>query len=635
MSQNQIVMTARHETALRYCAAGIPIFPCRVNAKEPAFTGSFYNASCDPAQIDKWWALVDWNIGLEPERAGWCVVDIDNMENWDAIAEEKPETYTVATPSGGRHLYFRGSLGGSVGKIAPGVDTRGRRSYVLVAPSTVNSVGYLVVNETEPAPLPQWLVTRLGTRPTPASAAPDIELDTPEQVATARAYLDQVYTRKGSWGQDDDPDTYAIATMVKDAGLSQDTATEMMMEPLAEDERDWLTKTVANAYLYGENEPGCGLPGSPERKYGDPSQYHILEPEPAKPLPAFRPWPSIKDAYFASPLWVWQDRLLAIEPNLYTGDSGVGKTTLAENLAVAVACGIPLLGQDTRRQPVALLVAEDHYGPVRDNLAAIACALGVAGHEGLDQIHTLSVKSDRVFGGHLLARISDDGKIEETEFFRHLMYTQPLRNSLWVIDPLKEFVAFNHLSDHACRALATGFLGPLCQAMQMTALINDHPSKASMASGDHYAGSVQLKAAFSLMATVIGGAWSGTVNKQRKISFMVTKGRYAAEDKVDFYRTSTSPAFTCGGLPGQSPADNAKRVYWHIVDRLENGERTGKTNGHDHGPGNVAHDLGMDQGDVVNAMSYCRREGWLVYESGKDPGWNHGHNRQIREAEVY
>jgi len=113
-----------------------------------------------------------------------------------------------------------------------------------------------------------------------AKAPANVELDLPENVASARAYLAKAYANEGPWGRDDPPDTYPLAAALKDAGLSQDTAVELMMEPIAEDEREWLTQTVSNAYHYGRNEPGCGLPGSGARafgnlarKYGDPNQY--------------------------------------------------------------------------------------------------------------------------------------------------------------------------------------------------------------------------------------------------------------------------------------------------------------------------------------------------------------------------
>ncbi|MHA7126318.1 bifunctional DNA primase/polymerase [Janibacter indicus] len=73
------------------------------------------------------------------------VVDIDGPPgeaSWAQLVEQHgalPETYTVATPSAGRHLYFVAPagtrIGNSAGAIAPKVDVRGHGGQV-VAPGT-------------------------------------------------------------------------------------------------------------------------------------------------------------------------------------------------------------------------------------------------------------------------------------------------------------------------------------------------------------------------------------------------------------------------------------------------------------------------------------------------------------------
>ena len=142
-------MTPRHEMALAYARLGIPIFPCVVNGKPPATKNGFKDATIDEDIINRWWAAADYNLALEPEKAGWCVVDIDPRhrgdESWERVTTELHDmvtTRTVITPSGGRHLYFHGSLPSTVGKLGPGLDTRGRGGYVLVPPSVIDGREY-------------------------------------------------------------------------------------------------------------------------------------------------------------------------------------------------------------------------------------------------------------------------------------------------------------------------------------------------------------------------------------------------------------------------------------------------------------------------------------------------------------
>ena len=140
----------RYLAAVTYAQAGIPVFPCLVGGKKPATKHGFRDRSLDRATIDAWWLTADYNIGIVPEDAGWCVIDIDvknaGFENWNREWRWKVTDpfQTIVTPSWGLHLYYYGSLPPSAGKLGPGIDTRGRDSYVLVPPSIINGVEYWV-----------------------------------------------------------------------------------------------------------------------------------------------------------------------------------------------------------------------------------------------------------------------------------------------------------------------------------------------------------------------------------------------------------------------------------------------------------------------------------------------------------
>lgn len=144
-------MTPRHEAALAYVGKGIPVFPIAPGLKRPpAVAHSFYDASADPRQINEWWVQADYNIGACPEHFGHLVVDLDGPEGlatWQQfeVLFAAPPTLMVRTPSGGIHLYFRGSAPPSARRLGPGLDIRGRTSYVLLPPSIVNGVEYAVI----------------------------------------------------------------------------------------------------------------------------------------------------------------------------------------------------------------------------------------------------------------------------------------------------------------------------------------------------------------------------------------------------------------------------------------------------------------------------------------------------------
>jgi hypothetical protein len=143
-------LTPRHETALAYAELGIAIFPVAVNGKRPLpGSCSFLDATTSADLINRWWLQADYNLAVEPERMGCFVVDIDPRhggdETWERLISEyhdRTTTRTVITPSGGRHLWFYGSASPSAGKLGPGLDIRGKASYVLVPPSIIDGVCY-------------------------------------------------------------------------------------------------------------------------------------------------------------------------------------------------------------------------------------------------------------------------------------------------------------------------------------------------------------------------------------------------------------------------------------------------------------------------------------------------------------
>lgn len=79
-------------------------------------------------------------------------------------------TFTVATPSGGRHLYFRQPDGAghrnTQGALGPRIDTRGHGGYVLAAGSRgPDTSHYRILRDGPVAPLPAWLHHALAIAP--------------------------------------------------------------------------------------------------------------------------------------------------------------------------------------------------------------------------------------------------------------------------------------------------------------------------------------------------------------------------------------------------------------------------------------------------------------------------------------
>src|SRR5262245_18666016 len=115
--------------------AGFRLFPCVANAKRPLTTNGLLDATRDTDQLERWaqqWSGCNWAI----EKTGLLVVDVDKLDKdtepkdnpW--LTDDRARDLAIApmsvTPSGGRHYWFKQSLGlrNTASKIAPGVDTR-------------------------------------------------------------------------------------------------------------------------------------------------------------------------------------------------------------------------------------------------------------------------------------------------------------------------------------------------------------------------------------------------------------------------------------------------------------------------------------------------------------------------------
>lgn len=131
-----------HEWAVIYASEGYRVFPC--GGKIPLTPNGCKDATTDINQIDEWWTKHPLaNIGIATGN-GLAVLDVDygKVSEEDFFRYKELITWTVATPNGGYHKYFRGNIRNSVSKIAPGVDTRGEGGYVIAPPSSLEGVGH-------------------------------------------------------------------------------------------------------------------------------------------------------------------------------------------------------------------------------------------------------------------------------------------------------------------------------------------------------------------------------------------------------------------------------------------------------------------------------------------------------------
>jgi putative DNA primase/helicase len=116
---------------------------CSKQGKHPATRHGFKDATRDPKEIADCFKNTPFNVAIATgKESGLFVLDVDKKSGGYESLEKLgplPETLTVNTGGGGKHLYYKYppgiTIGISAGELAAGLDTRGEGGYVIAPPS--------------------------------------------------------------------------------------------------------------------------------------------------------------------------------------------------------------------------------------------------------------------------------------------------------------------------------------------------------------------------------------------------------------------------------------------------------------------------------------------------------------------
>ena len=229
---------------------GWHVFPCEGKAPRPGWRWAEWH-TVDPERAQDWLSgTTSYGIACGPSRL--VVIDLDTHgtlpEDWqlpgirdgrdvlvtlcETAGEPWPSTYSVATPSGGWHLYFAADparkIGNSAGQLGPMVDVRGDGGYVVGAGSVTGDGAYECFDQSPPVPLPGWLAAACEPpsrqhAPAPPAAVPR---DTEWYIAAAlEAELRAVATAwEGSRNHQLNKSAWAVARLVAAGQLDSDAA---------------------------------------------------------------------------------------------------------------------------------------------------------------------------------------------------------------------------------------------------------------------------------------------------------------------------------------------------------------------------------------------------------------------------
>ncbi|HEU5354042.1 MAG TPA: bifunctional DNA primase/polymerase [Actinocrinis sp.] len=185
--------------AIALAERGFAVFPLRPGSKVPAVREDWEGlAVADPRRLRELGWPQHANFGIACGPSGLFVLDLDvqkqppqpsgsgtsgsgvpsasdreprsGAQALRALADGRPipRTFTVTTPSGGIHLYFRAPKGlplrNTVARLGPLIDTRAAGGYVVAPGSTIGRGRYEIVDDVPIAPVPRWIVRELVAR---------------------------------------------------------------------------------------------------------------------------------------------------------------------------------------------------------------------------------------------------------------------------------------------------------------------------------------------------------------------------------------------------------------------------------------------------------------------------------------
>jgi hypothetical protein len=360
--QAPIPKSELHKAALAYADKQWPVFPCVHGTKKPATAHGFYDATTDVDQINKWWTEnPEYNVAFCPDDAGLAIIDFDPGSERSA---DYPETYTVATPRGGFHLYYVGCLPPTTSKLGPHIDTRGVGSYALLAPSVVDGQEYKVIDDRPAVALPTQIEQRLAITADKITTPGTTQLDLPGNVATGRQRLQDLVQqeRVAISGRGGNNLTYKVAAELHNLGISPEKSLELLeaeynlfcSPPWSREE---LQTIIANSWKYAQNAPGAHANDAPANTFKDAKlpqgEDTLLEDKAnAERLERLKQragkFPIVYPDQFKDrprPRWLVRHLLQSNALQIIFGQSETFKTPLALEMCHAIVTGIPAFGR--------------------------------------------------------------------------------------------------------------------------------------------------------------------------------------------------------------------------------------------------------------------------------------------------
>lgn len=545
---------APSDWALMYRACGLQVVPSHLpaehqNWKRPALADwKTLQAELAPqATFERWYGdrgehVRRPNMGLLTGHASQntFVIDLDEYKTPDALNwwrgvlavhnnGSEPETWQQVTGGGGRQMFFRAPAAwrAPTNKTPIGVDVRGQGGFAVLPPSMhVSGTAYTwkvgcAPWECEIADAPEWLLqevselverfggdTERGSAPLPGerTASPAADLDAfgarvdgrdhymrdliwaavinwhrecpiPPTEAESQARMREVYALYERKVKSRLPGDAPVSALLEREGRGPSLFAEKWRRAMSK----WNSEIAEAASLPLEN-----------------NEWKAAQtPEPAQPEPSSDPLD--QDPIFAGDLngepklreWIVPDWIPKGVVSSLSGDGGMGKTLLAQQLLYAAGVGGEWLGISVPATRGLGVFCEDDEDELHRRHNAIKADLGHA----IGNPFTDTWIWPRVGFDNLLVTFDRENKPTISSFFASVMrHVLEKKTGLLILDTIADLFGGNEI----IRAQVNYFIKATCGAfikkakdagITLTVILLSHPSQAGRNSGTGESGS--------------------------------------------------------------------------------------------------------------------------------------------------
>lgn len=354
-------MPTNLEVALTYASWGWKVIPVVPNGKIPATAHGVKDATDDPAKITDWWTRnPNMNIGVAAgETSGIIVYDIDprnggdnSWEIWLNNNGKVPDGVMALTAGGGQHYIAEYEQGVRSCKLKQGIDLLSDGRYFVAYPSTIEGRSY------------QWEASS-----DPFEGVKPFKIPTKWKEAMVDQRLEKPTSITGGLIQGDrNNGLTSLAGAMRNLGMQENEILQAItavndtrcVPPLPDSEVRQIVKSVSR-YV-----PDLDLAG--DVALGSEAANALLAAETADTDYYF----TRATSFLSQPApmeWVIKGWIPKQSISMIYGESGVGKSFIALDMACSIASGKPWQNVKTSQGTVVYMAGEGNYG-IRQRIAS-------------------------------------------------------------------------------------------------------------------------------------------------------------------------------------------------------------------------------------------------------------------------